>query len=796
MNKESLMQTKHSNEEKLKAAYALNMCTVSVSQIVDYNDLYVLEQEYDAILNNLNLKQMPKDEALLRIISELLNTITFFRIQEIKKSQIEKKYKQKLKNAIWSAVPSLSVVVSGNPVAIALSLATQIGSGYMNYRREKANIASDKEDAEIELQITAIEQLNALRRELFTTAWRLADEYDFNDEWRLTEKQIKQYNEILLDTDEYRKYARLEAISNKFEAYPPFWYFYGHTANYIAEMARDEMNKNLQQTDDEREKYYELAAVAKTYSELAKSHYEQYFSLCANNILREDQLTATFALEYVDLLWSEDKPNLEKIGTLLKLAENMAPNSLDILQLCSISYLKIGSTDNAIRLLKILVNEDYNAIANAKLLSRLYVSKYIDDKDSLALSNYKILERQIDPLYLYPMPKGVVGKEEEYALESNFMAKQKAILKKAYRNSIDSYAKKNIIEFNSVLPSGKNDLEDRNSYFGYTEAAKKQRMDDVRSVFANTRSANNYIEALKERGLRYGYIRILNQTISGLESLSCFKNLKTHDALIKIVEGKIRNAKSKLSDIQEKIDGGSFSFDDYCMLVNSYSYQYFTEDFLEKLKKKVCDNIDSISDMSELDTYEMELYNFCTQHNLPSPDEYLHTFKANDRFIIDDSEQIYFGGELIGVDESDYDYSKCSKEMLKTIKDNVDSIVSNPECVTISLVGDSNFDIYFQNNNIKVLSGSLYLCKQKALAIIDDKTKKDFDLILCVDGITPVAKNVIRDTVNYSTVVYSANGNKSELMLGYPDVYSNKNVNIIALKGLVDKLSECLQNNK
>lgn len=796
MNKESLMQTKHSNEEKLKAAYALNMCTVSVSQIVDYNDLYVLEQEYDAILNNLNLKQMPKDEALLRIISELLNTITFFRIQEIKKSQIEKKYKQKLKNAIWSAVPSLSVVVSGNPVAIALSLATQIGSGYMNYRREKANIASDKEDAESELQITAIEQLNALRRELFTTAWRLADEYDFNDEWRLTEKQIKQYNEILLDTDEYRKYARLEAISNKFEAYPPFWYFYGHTANYIAEMARDEMNKNLQQTDDEREKYYELAAVAKTYSELAKSHYEQYFSLCANNILREDQLTATFALEYVDLLWSEDKPNLEKIGTLLKLAENMAPNSLDILQLCSISYLKIGSTDNAIRLLKILVNEDYNAIANAKLLSRLYVSKYIDDKDSLALSNYKILERQIDPLYLYPMPKGVVGKEEEYALESNFMAKQKAILKKAYRNSIDSYAKKNIIEFNSVLPSGKNDLVDRNSYFGYTEAAKKQRMDDVRSVFANTRSANNYLEALKERGLRYGYIRILNQTISGLESLSCFKNLKTHDALIKIVEGKIRNAKSKLSDIQEKIDGGSFSFDDYCLLVNSYSYQYFTEDFLEKLKKKVCDNIDSISDMSELDTYEMELYNFCTQHNLPSPDEYLHTFKANDRFIIDDSEQIYFGGELIGVDGSDYDYSKCSKEMLKTIKDNVDSIVSNPECVTISLVGDSDFDIYFQNNNIKVLSGSLYLCKQKALAIIDDKTKKDFDLILCVDGITPVAKNVIRDTVNYSTVVYSANGNKSELMLGYPDVYSNKNVNIIALKGLVDKLSECLQNNK
>ena len=36
---------KYEVEDKLKAAYALNMCTVSVSQIVDFNDEYILEQE-------------------------------------------------------------------------------------------------------------------------------------------------------------------------------------------------------------------------------------------------------------------------------------------------------------------------------------------------------------------------------------------------------------------------------------------------------------------------------------------------------------------------------------------------------------------------------------------------------------------------------------------------------------------------------------------------------------------------------------------------------------------------------
>ena len=37
--------------EKLQAAYALNLCTVSVSQIVDYDDAIILDQEYESILN-------------------------------------------------------------------------------------------------------------------------------------------------------------------------------------------------------------------------------------------------------------------------------------------------------------------------------------------------------------------------------------------------------------------------------------------------------------------------------------------------------------------------------------------------------------------------------------------------------------------------------------------------------------------------------------------------------------------------------------------------------------------------
>lgn len=189
------------NEEKRRAAYALNLCTVSVSQIIDYNDENILEQEYETILNNLNLENMPKDEALLNILKQILDTVTFFRIQEGDKAFIEKEYQQKMKNVIWSAVPNFGLIVAGgNPFTTALSLASQIGIGYMNYRKAKAENKLDKEKQEWYLQWAAIEQLNGLRRELFDASWRLADRYGFKDEYRLTERQITQYNKILINS--------------------------------------------------------------------------------------------------------------------------------------------------------------------------------------------------------------------------------------------------------------------------------------------------------------------------------------------------------------------------------------------------------------------------------------------------------------------------------------------------------------------------------------------------------------------------------------------------------------------
>lgn len=380
----------YTQEDKLKAAYALNLCTVSVSQIIDYNDINILEQEYENILNNLNLEQIPKDDALLEILRKILDVITFFRISEGDKAMIDFEYQHKIKNALWSAVPNMGMIfASDNPISMVVTLASQVGIGYMNYRRNKADYQLEKDKEYWQLRRAAIEQLKGLQTELFTSAWRLAGEYDFPDEYRLTISQIKEYNQILMEENPIKRYNRLDAMRNQFAAYPQFWYQIGSTANSIYRSNRAELGDEIKNV----------------YRGHALDCFERYYDLNKFNILRHDVLTSSWALEYIDLLDLSDSAERKKAKELAGIAEKHSGNAKDVLELCAYAQLKLGDHQNAARLFKTLVNADYNADVNARILSGLYIQKSRKaETRTEALAEYQMLTMITNRNYILPMP--------------------------------------------------------------------------------------------------------------------------------------------------------------------------------------------------------------------------------------------------------------------------------------------------------------------------------------------------------------------------------------------------------
>ena len=379
-------------KEKLKAAYALNLWTVSVSQIVDYDDVNIMDQEYDTILNNLNLENMPKDETLLDVIKQILDTITYYRVEAGDKKMVELEYQHQLKNAVWNAVPNVGAIfATSNPIAMGATLATQVGIGYMNYRRNKAEYEMGYEKSKWQIQRGRLQQLNGLQKQLFETAWRLADTYEFSDEYRLTAKQISEYNRALMESNPVKRFNNLNAMKEMFSAYPVFWYQLGSTANSIYRSAE----------------YASEPEIKSLYKEYAIEYFEKYNSLNTFDLLRHDVLTSSWALEYLELLDANQNNNLEKAKELIKLAEKNSGNAYDVLELCAFAYLRIQDYENATRVFHFLVNNSYNAIINTQILSALYIRDMCGDnpdKAKLARIGYKQLPRITDEKFILSVP--------------------------------------------------------------------------------------------------------------------------------------------------------------------------------------------------------------------------------------------------------------------------------------------------------------------------------------------------------------------------------------------------------
>lgn len=740
-------------EQQKRVVYALNMCTVSVSQIIDYNDINILDQEYDAILNNLNLEEMPKDAPLLKILKDLLDVISHFRIQELEKEFIEKEYQKKMKNAIWSAVPNFGVILAGgNPLTMAVSLANQVGIGYMNYRRNKEEYNFDKEKQMWQIKKQALEQFDFIRRELFECAWQLSDQHKFPDSYRLTEKQIKQYNNILQDQNVLRKYERLVSVKDAFEAYPPFWYFIGNAANLIAN------EKSLELTEETR----------KDFRKKALEYFEIFENIEQNSILREDVLSASCALEHIDLLLEKKEYDVEEVDTLLKKAVKMAGNAFDILQLCAITYLKIQNIEEAIKIFKRLINEDYNSIINAQMLSAIYahsIEKYRSD--------YEVLATRVNSNYLFPIPQ---KNQDMLFLEKEFEEKNKCNLKYELEEVMDALWKKYCVRWNSILSNFEKDNNYKDSFFYDNDDALKNRKNEAGRIFGNNTLKEKYQKSLLDCNYESSMMELLNEYIDKIFTLKIFADNKIQSEVEDSIKNMLASKREKIESIQKAINGQMFQLYDY-NLSQTISLSSIAGGAMKKLLV-YGKNLIEKSTPAENSNIENEFFNFCIKEKIEIP--VMRNSRLDEKLTSKDS-SIRFESDLFGhqaiIDRKNNEYID---NMVHYIKKHVDNIVKNNDKTIILMRDDQRFNGYFKN---QVFSENPNIERHATMVVMDTLNKSD-DLIFTTDGIVNIHKRKIGFLTPYNEVKVE----KDKLLL-FRKKYDNNDVDIYVLADLISNIS-------
>ncbi len=720
-------------KKKIQAAYALNLCTVSVSQIVDYDDMYIMDQEYEMILNNLNLENMPKDEALLHIFKQIMDTITFFRIQDGDKKRLEEKYKQEVKNAIWSAVPNFSVVLTGsggNPYAAAALAAVQVGFAYMNYRKARAEIEVKHKDEEWKLQRSAIEQLNGLRRELFDTAWRISSNYNFPDEYRLTERQISQYNEILMDTNSARRFDRLEYIKDNFQAYPPFWYY----------LARSAFEEAINMSDNQE--------VFQEYMKAAEEYYKKYLSISEYALLREDNIASACCLEYAQLLIKKGDYNKDDIIAILNRAEKNAGKSNDVIQNCAISYSGIEAYDNAERLYLYLFNEGYNRVANAQFLSNLYVSSYISyfnqQKSKDAYRKYSVLGKRINENYLFPLPTEEIISQLEIADEDekerikedilkDFVNIQKGVLIEKHKNALQSLFELYSEKYNSCIPlPERRKLKYPEGIYSYTKKSNDDRLEIVKNESQIKGNWDKYVTLLQQSDIYLCWIDVLNDMQSKVYNLGM--NDAEKKALYNGLLNSINSYNSKIQENAKKLVTTGYSFDDFNTLF-SIDFIDVSKGFWDELVWIINNRIKRADSFAEITKLEADLSNLCLNVGLPLP-EYVYGIKSDRK----DSSSYRLDPAFFGKDIEKMKFDKEVNEKCLEITEKYRDIIvtKRDEKGKDTKIGyrctRDEIAHYFDNKNKQLTENSI-IHVSDVLAIIDDNSGKDIDLILAKDYI-------------------------------------------------------------
>lgn len=365
------------------AVMALNHMHESLNKIVLYNDQIILEDEYDSIINNINLTVID-DKELVDLVMRLMDTLSAFKLSELEKKEFEAKYEEDLNDALKTTlIGSGNTIIAMNPVEVVLNTR----NAYMDYQQAIDSAKEELDKSQWQLKKDAISELNVIRKEFLITYWKLMKKYNMPDEWRITEKQLTRLVTILKENDENKKFRQLERLRNEFAVSPTYWYELSLAAHRI---------NNKEAALDALIQYESL-------DDQLLRHNAQYGLMLSNKASYLDPLTQK-----------------NEIRSILEEIHEIDPVNSKGKLFLAMEYGLIGDTKMA----ESLLNENIDDNFLPDISRKLKLDLYVQEKD---LGNYEatikeLLEQQnlsvIEYLnYLGKQPVEILAKEIDKAIK-------------------------------------------------------------------------------------------------------------------------------------------------------------------------------------------------------------------------------------------------------------------------------------------------------------------------------------------------------------------------------------------
>ena len=227
------------DDSSMRSMVAMNYCSYSLSVIQHYRNRVLLDNQYDEIINNINLKNIPDNETI-NVIQQVLDGLTAFRLNEMEKDLLRQDALEKKQIAMFNTLKmgSQTVLAIGTGGATLLnpsssgnimSLAGQVFDTVESYNNVLAADSRAKE-GEYNIAREELQKINELSKSFLEKYWNLLRSSDLSDSYRVTQKDLDLLLETASESVMIARYQRLRLNESRLQFIPEYWSYRGSAA--------------------------------------------------------------------------------------------------------------------------------------------------------------------------------------------------------------------------------------------------------------------------------------------------------------------------------------------------------------------------------------------------------------------------------------------------------------------------------------------------------------------------------------------------------------------------------------
>ena len=248
----------------------------------------------------------------------------------------------------------------------------------------------------------------------------------------------------------------------------------------------------------------------------------------------------------------------------------------------------------------------------------------------------------------------------------------------------------------------------------------------------------------------------------------------------------IDHIKKSLIDVKDNIQIIEMGLEDFELpiyeAIQSITLENLAKEFFKQMIQYIKESVNNKTEMKDFAMAEMNLTKFCEHENILTPET---LYKEKDDAMVEVDSSIFFTPDLLGETAiKENERIQKNKEMINQIKTAKDRIVKNKEEIEFYTNDDPRVERYFYNRELRKHAS----IRRKTLAILDDRSKHDMDLIFTTEGIMAVIKGRVKQVTSYHAITWGSNGKKKALMMNIR--YENPGLDMDKLYDLICKLKE------